>query len=98
MLMLFKSYYIDPTKVVKVGAGVGNWTYTGGSKKTCHPTIWISLGGKDYIHFPAKAIYTYTTAAPIKEQDINWNEVCADELAEIAQEINSLLKATKCKN
>lgn len=96
MLMLFKGRYIDPTKVVKLSAGMGNWTYPPNSKRTCHPTIWIALGGKDYIHFPAKATYIHDT--PIKEQDINWNEICADELAEIAQELNSLLKATKCKN
>lgn len=96
MLMLFKGHYIDPTKVVKIGAGIGNWTYPTNNKKTCRPIIWIALAGEDYIHFPAKATYAYNPA--VKDQDIDWNEICADELAEIAQEINSLLKATKCKN
>ena len=94
MLVLFKGHYIDPIKVVKVSAGPGTLVYTSG-KKTCKPTIWVALGGKDYVHFSAKVTYAYDSS--VKEQDIDWNEICADELAEIAQEINSLLKAAKCK-
>ena len=94
MLVFFKGHWIDPAKVVKISAGTGVWTYLGNKPLYCYPTIWIALGGEDYIHFPTKS--QYDSDPKLKEKEIDWNEICKDELQEIAQEINSHLKAAKC--